>query len=161
MELKDLYKKDFVLWVEENLKLLRDRQFDKVDWENLLEEIEDLARKYVDDALVLMAKILAGLYRYENFKEDGMGAWVMIVNDSRAKLERLFERMPSLRNKAVGELETAWRFAVIDMMFYYKHPSSGKLIEKYFSGKEPTEKDFPKQCPYSFQQIMEYKPWIE
>ena len=34
-ELKKLYDKDFVLWVEENLKLLKDRQFDLVDWEHL------------------------------------------------------------------------------------------------------------------------------
>ena len=35
-ELKKLYDKDFVLWVEENLKLLKDKQFDLVDWEHLL-----------------------------------------------------------------------------------------------------------------------------
>jgi len=44
-ELKKLYNKDFVLWVEENLKLLKDKQFDLVDWEHLLEEIEDMGNR--------------------------------------------------------------------------------------------------------------------
>ena len=41
-ELKELYDKDFPLWVEINLDLLREKAYDLVDWENLLEEIEDM-----------------------------------------------------------------------------------------------------------------------
>jgi hypothetical protein len=40
--LKDLYEKDFYLWVQENLKLLEEKKYDLVDWENLLEEIRCL-----------------------------------------------------------------------------------------------------------------------
>ncbi|MFZ8786840.1 DUF29 family protein, partial [Thermocrinis sp.] len=42
--LKELYEKDFYLWVMENLKLLKNKEYDLVDWENLLEEIEDMGR---------------------------------------------------------------------------------------------------------------------
>jgi hypothetical protein len=158
-ELKLLYEKDFVLWVEENLKLLKDRQFDKVDWDHLLEEIEDLAGRYVDEVITLMAKIMVNLYKYENFKKDRMDAWIRIILNSRIRLEELFDRMPSLKNKAVNELETAWRFAVIDLVFYFKYPGNEKLIEKYFDGRRPTEKDFPEKCPYTFNQVLEYEPW--
>jgi hypothetical protein len=41
--LKELYEKDFYLWVIENLKLLKNKEYGLVDWENLLEEIEDMA----------------------------------------------------------------------------------------------------------------------
>ena len=34
--LKELYEKDFYLWVLENLKLLKNKEFELVDWENLL-----------------------------------------------------------------------------------------------------------------------------
>jgi hypothetical protein len=43
--LKELYEKDFYLWVMENLKLLKNKEYELVDWENLLEEIEYMARK--------------------------------------------------------------------------------------------------------------------
>jgi hypothetical protein len=36
--LKELYEKDFYLWVQENLRLLKNKEYDLVDWENLLEE---------------------------------------------------------------------------------------------------------------------------
>jgi hypothetical protein len=32
----------------------------------------------------------------------------------------------------------------------------------FICGCEKTyEKDFPRECPYAFQQIMEYEPWLE
>jgi hypothetical protein len=34
------------------------------------------------------------------------------------------------------------------------------LVKAYFKGKLPTKKDFPQECPYTFEQIMEYKPWV-
>jgi hypothetical protein len=46
--LKDLYEKDFYLWVMENLKLLKNKEYDLVDWESLLEEIEDMGQRYYD-----------------------------------------------------------------------------------------------------------------
>jgi len=46
--LKELYEKDFYLWVLENLKLLKNREYDLVDWENLLEEIEDMGQRHYD-----------------------------------------------------------------------------------------------------------------
>jgi len=52
-ELKKLHDKDFVIWVEENLKLLRDKQFDLVDWERLLEEIEDMGNRHWTAKLAL------------------------------------------------------------------------------------------------------------
>jgi hypothetical protein len=47
--LKELYEKDFYLWVQENLRLLKNREYDLVDWENLLEEIEDMGRSLATD----------------------------------------------------------------------------------------------------------------
>jgi hypothetical protein len=42
--LKELYEKDFYLWLLENLRLLKNRELDLVDWENLVEEIEDMGK---------------------------------------------------------------------------------------------------------------------
>ena len=59
--LKELYKKDFYLWVMENLRLLKNREYELVDWENLLEEIEDMGQRYLDSAVSFMAVILEHL----------------------------------------------------------------------------------------------------
>jgi hypothetical protein len=59
--LKELYEKDFYLWVLENLKLLKNKEFELVDWENLLEEIEYMARKELRSVISLMAVIMEHL----------------------------------------------------------------------------------------------------
>lgn len=47
-DLKELYDKDFPLWVEINLELLKEKAYDLVDWENLLEEIEDMGLRHLE-----------------------------------------------------------------------------------------------------------------
>jgi hypothetical protein len=44
--------------VQENLKLLKNKEYDLVDWENLLEKIEDMEQRYLDSAISFMAVIL-------------------------------------------------------------------------------------------------------
>ena len=36
------YSSDYYTWTREQVKLLKLRQFDQVDWDNLIEEIEEL-----------------------------------------------------------------------------------------------------------------------
>jgi len=62
--LKELYEKDFYLWVMENLKLLKNREYDLADWENLLEEIEDMARRELKSLISLMAVIMEHIYKW-------------------------------------------------------------------------------------------------
>jgi hypothetical protein len=61
--LKGLYEKDFYLWIMENLKLLKNREYDLVDWENLLEEIEDLAKREIKSLISFMAVIMEHIYK--------------------------------------------------------------------------------------------------
>jgi hypothetical protein len=42
--LTKLYETDFVLWTERTAELLRQKNFDAVDWENVIEEIESMGR---------------------------------------------------------------------------------------------------------------------
>jgi hypothetical protein len=85
----------------ENLELLKNKEFDLVDWENLLEEIEDMGRRYLDSAVSFIAIILEHLYKYEHFREnENMGAsWINSIDNARVELEWLFKEMPSLKKK--------------------------------------------------------------
>ncbi|MCX7759816.1 MAG: DUF29 domain-containing protein [Hydrogenothermaceae bacterium] len=38
-DLKKLYEKDFPLWAEINLQLLREKAYELVDWDNLLNKL--------------------------------------------------------------------------------------------------------------------------
>ena len=162
--LKELYEKDFYLWVLENLRLLKNREFELVDWENLLEEIEYMARKELRSLINLMAVIMEHLYKWENYRESAyMGSgWKKSILDARKELIDLFDEMPSLKRIAQEKesLNKAWRRAVNSLIAWFDEDENKDLAKKYF-GRFPTEEDFPKDCPYTFEQVMEYKPWRE
>ena len=46
---KSLYESDFLLWTQDTIAKLKARDFDHVDLENLLEEIEALGNSYRDE----------------------------------------------------------------------------------------------------------------
>jgi Domain of unknown function DUF29. len=106
---KELYEKDFYLWVMENLRLLKERRYEEVDWENLLEEIEDMGRSELRSVISYVSVILEHLYKLENFKvSQEMGnSWIKSIINAREGLELMFDESPSLRGKAQQELEKA------------------------------------------------------
>ena len=161
--LKELYEKDFYLWVRETLKLLKNREYDLVDWENLLGEIEDMGQRYLDSAVSFMAVILEHLYEWENFEcsEDVGHSWIKSINNARKELRTIFKRHPSVKAKAQERenMQIAWELAVYSLIDWFKEPQNHDLAKKYF-GRLPTEKDFPQECPYTFEQVMEYEPWV-
>ncbi len=148
----------------ENLRLLKNKEFEFVDWENLLEEIEYMARKELRSVISLMAVIMEHLYKWENYRESAyMGSgWKKSILNARKELIDLFDEMPSLKRIAQEKesLNKAWRRAVNSLIVWFDEDENIDLAKKYF-GKPPTEEDFPKDCPYTFEQVMEYKPWRE
>jgi hypothetical protein len=86
--LKELYEKDFYHWVMENLKLLKNKEYELVDWENLLEEIEDMARRELRSLINLMAVIMEHLYKWENYRESAyMGSgWKKSILNARKEI---------------------------------------------------------------------------
>jgi hypothetical protein len=163
--LKELYEKDFYRWVMENLKLLKNKEYDLVDWKNLLEEIEDMGQRHYDAMVSYMAVIMEHLYKWENFRysQDMGHDWIETIYTHRRKVARIFRKHPSLRVKAQGRevLQEAWEEGVHALIDWFKLPRNKALVQFYFKGRIPTEKDFPQECPYSFEQIMEYEPWLE
>jgi hypothetical protein len=83
--LKELYEKDFYLWVMENLKHLKNREYDLVDWKNLLEEIADIAKRELKSLISLMAVIMEHLYKWENFRGDLYGWQLEKEHNQRKK----------------------------------------------------------------------------
>jgi len=104
------------------------------------------------------------LYKWENYRyRDYVGnSWINSISNARKVLRTLFLRYPSLRGKAQDRenLQTAWKVAVYNLIDWLEKPTNHDLAKKYF-GRIPTEKDFPKDCPYTFEQILEYKPWLK
>ncbi|WP_448587701.1 DUF29 domain-containing protein [Thermocrinis sp.] len=159
--LMELYEKDFYLWLMENLKLLKEKSYDKVDWEHLLEEIEGMGKSELRSVISYVAVILEHLYKWENFRVDEtMGhSWIRSIYNAREELALLFEYSPSLKKKAEEDLEKSWKIAVGRIVRWFKDPDNKELAKKFFR-RLPEEKDFPARSPYTFEQVLGHEPWL-
>jgi hypothetical protein len=87
-------------------------------------------------------------------------SWIRSIDNGRIEILRLFDRYPSLRVNSYNEIEYAWKDAKRRLVKWFKDPENIHLAKKYF-GRIPTEKDFPEKCPYTFEQILDYEPWLK
>ncbi|MCS7285511.1 MAG: DUF29 domain-containing protein [Hydrogenobacter thermophilus] len=148
-ELKELYDKDFPLWAEINLELLKERLYELVDWENLLEEIEDMARSDLKTCISYLAVILEHLYKWDNFRElaggetAGMG-WIRSVENARLRLVDILEDYPSLKLKLPLEFQKAWKKARTELTIWLK--DNNYDLQKF---------SIPKECPYTYEEAMQ------
>ncbi len=69
-------------------------------------------------------------------------------------------RQPSVKAKAKESVPTAWELAVQSLIDWFEEPKNHHLAKSFF-GRFPTQEDFPKECPYSFEEILEYDPWVQ
>ncbi len=141
-QLKMLYDKDFVLWVDKTSEQIRQGNLDNLDWEHLLEEIEDLGREQrnkVESYLIQTVKYLL-MYEYWTSQRNYCGkGWADEIDNFRIELEILF-KSKTLYNHGESLLDTVYMKA------------KRAVIRK--TGL--SSNTFPEQCPYSFQEVIDF-----
>ena len=96
-----LYDRDFNLWVEEMALALRNRDIKAMDWNNLLEEIEDMGKsekRSLESYLERLVEHILKLKHWEAEKERNYKHWQVEVVNFRNRIFRLLDRSPSLKN---------------------------------------------------------------
>jgi hypothetical protein len=111
-----LYERDFFLWVADTVAKLKARNFDQLDLENLIEEIESLAgreRRELESRLdVLLNDLLKRCYipTPENYR-----GWELTIREQRKQLQRLLKQSPSQRNYLSEVFNETWQVALADV----------------------------------------------
>jgi len=108
-----LYQRDFLLWTTDTVTKLRTHDFDQIDLENLIEEIESLGRyekkELKSRLLILLEHLLKRLYI--NSPNDYRG-WEITIDEQRRQIELELEDSPSLKNIWEEAFSSAWRLAL-------------------------------------------------
>ncbi|WP_052050692.1 DUF29 domain-containing protein [Leptolyngbya sp. KIOST-1] len=118
--LHQLYDEDFVRWVEATVACLKTRDIDQLDWEGLIEEIEDLgksARRELESRIsVLLVHLLKRCY--VNSPDDYRG-WQLTIVEQRNALKRLLKQSPSLKTYFQNVLDEVYQDALTEASTAY------------------------------------------
>ena len=108
-----LYERDFLRWTTDTVTKLKAKNFEQLDLQNLIEEIEDLGRSQKKELksrlLVLLEHLLKRLY--VNSPDNHRG-WEITINEQRRQLELEIEDSPSLKTIWDESFHAAWRIAL-------------------------------------------------
>jgi hypothetical protein len=102
----DIYETDFVAWAEQQARALRRRAANELDWDNVAEEIEDLASRQKREVRRRLRLICAHLLKWDHLirTEPGntrpLAGWRRTLVEQRRQLADLLEDSPSLSQVA-------------------------------------------------------------
>jgi hypothetical protein len=139
-----LYEKDYYLWLEEIVQLLREGKLTALDVNNLIEEIEDMGisqRKAVKSNLKV---ILWHLLKYKYKPEKRSNSLLSTIFEHRDRLEDDFTDSPSLKPFFIEVFEQCYQKAIKQAAI-----ETGLSLET-----------FPINCPLTPEQVldMDYLP---
>ncbi len=139
-KLQELYEIDDYLWIEETIKLLKTKDLEKLDLDNLIEELEALGKNNLNKVRSLLRQIIIHillLQYWEQEYERNCRHWEGEIIAFRDDLNNSLTT--TLRNKLNEELEHIYNVAM-------------KLVSKK-TGLSLNL--FPENCPYSLEQLLD------
>ncbi len=97
---KQLYETDYHLWVVETVKQLQNREWEAIDWENLIDEVSDLSRREKRKLRNLLKRLFEHLLKlkyWENEAERNRRHWRGEIANFRQQIKHQLEDSPSLK----------------------------------------------------------------
>ena len=136
-----LYEQDFYAWVEQTAELLKSRNWEILDLENLIEEVVDLGRSQQRALQSALRLILSHLLKWKYQPEKRSNSWQITIISERLNLDELFTESPSLRRFLN---DTEW------INTTYQRARKEAIVETGLS-----EDNFPIVCPFTVDEILD------
>lgn len=100
MSIKELHDRDFYLWTEEIKKAISNRDFENMDWDNLLDEIDDMGKSEKRSLESYLERLIAHVLKlqyWEAEKERNYKHWKVEIINFRRRIKRLIKQNPSFK----------------------------------------------------------------
>lgn len=137
-DLKHLYEIDDVQWLEETVKLIKNHQFEDLDIDNLIEELEELGREKKNAVASLLEQIIRHLLLLQYWTSEAeynVVHWKAEIYTFRVQLRRKITT--NLRHYLESELSSIYQ----DALGFVKIKTQNSV-------------DFPLECPYTLEQLL-------
>lgn len=112
-EALSLYEEDILLWVEDTVAKLKARDFQNLDVENLIEEVESVGISQRRELFSRLTRLLEHLLKRIYIKSDqDYRGWEKTIRHQRVELKKLLETAPSLKKLWQDSLIEAWKMSL-------------------------------------------------
>ena len=138
-DLKTLYEIDDSLWLEETIELLKAKNFEALDLENLIEELEDLGNEKKFRAASFLQQIIRHcllLQFWTSEREYNQAHWESELVNFQDQLNTYLTA--SLRKYLEQEFDNIYQKAL-----------------RYARKKTNNQVHFPNTCPYSLDELLD------
>lgn len=137
------YETDFYGWTQDQAKLLKERAFDAIDFEHLIEELDSMGARERRELISRLRVLMMHLLKWEYQPDLRSRSWDLTIRNQRDELAIHLEDNPSLKSKILDVLVKAYPLALRD-------------AEKETGLPEQV---FPAQCPWTIEQMMDAEFW--
>ncbi|MBW4440347.1 MAG: DUF29 domain-containing protein [Plectolyngbya sp. WJT66-NPBG17] len=135
----DLYEADYYLWLQDTIEKLKHQNYEQVDWENLLDEIEDMPKRERRSLESNLVVVLLHLLKWQYQFNQRSGSWSGSIIEHRRRIRKALRDSPSLKRYLEEVLEECYESAV----------------QQASAETELPIEEFPKECPYSIAEVLE------
>jgi hypothetical protein len=100
-KLVSLYDKDYQCWLDQTVAQLWSQDFDNLDLENLIEEIESLGKsdkRAISSYLMRLCEHLLKVKYWQSERETCFRGWRLEIRNFRLQIQGILKDSPSLRN---------------------------------------------------------------
>jgi hypothetical protein len=133
------YDSDFYVWTQEQARLLRERRFDDLDLENLVDEVESVGGSEKREIRNRLKVLLTHLLKWK-FQPGRRGSsWRRTIDEQRETLADIVQASPSLRGYLLEKMNLAYIGATVAAS-----EETGLVIGI-----------FPDECPFSVDQTLD------
>jgi len=134
-----LYEQDFYGWLTEQSRALKTRQFQNMDVEHLIEEIESMGKSEKRQLKSRLRVLLMHLLKWSHQPSLRSHSWKITIRNQRRDLAEHLLENPSLKNELDSVLVSAYMGALGDAE----------------SETGLDESSFPACCPWTYEQIID------
>lgn len=131
-----LHELDFYLWTTEQAKILENKDYDKADWENIIEEIKDMGNNKYEKVSSWVIRIMQHKLKLDYVgTADCLKHWRKEIGTFQVYVERNITT--TIKLKLMDEWEVLYK-------------NAKKLFKLDYA-----EIEVPEDCPYNLDDLLE------
>jgi hypothetical protein len=139
----DLYELDHSAWLEEQTRLLRKRELNRLDVEHLIEELTVIMGNEKRELYRRLRVLTAHLLKWQFQPEKRSSSWKGTIRTQRNDILDLLKESPSLKRLVEQKVADAY-------------PEARELASDETG---LLEDNFPRLCPYTYTEILDRNFW--